>query len=129
FLLFLPALAHPLDPLTSGEILKTAEVLRGAGKVNDQSRFSLIALHEPPKEQVLAFQAGGSMRREAFAIVHERQSNKTFEAVVDLNASAVVSWKHIPGVQPSVLDEDIEMLERAIRADPRFAEAMRRRGI
>ncbi len=130
-LLFLAllVLAHPLDPLSSGEILKTAEVLRGAGKVNDQSRFSLIALHEPPKEEVLAFQPGGSMRREAFAIVYERESNKTFEAVVDLNAGAAVSWKHIPGVQPSVLDEDFEILERAIRADPRFAEAMRRRGI
>lgn len=120
---------HPLDPLSSGEILKTAEVLRGAGRVTDQSRFSLIALHEPPKEEVLSFRPGAPMRREAFAVVYERESNKTFEAVVDLRAGAVVSWNHIPGVQPSVLDEDIEILERAIRADPRFAQAMRRRGI
>jgi primary-amine oxidase len=134
-LIILPALAadensrHPLDPLTSAEILQTAEVLRASGKVNENSRFSLIALHEPPKEEVLAFRPGAPFRRESFAIVYEREPNRTYEAVVDLHASTVVSWKHIPGVQPSFLEEDYEIMDRAIRADPRFAAAMRRRGI
>lgn len=122
-------LAHPLDPLTDGEILKTAEVLRAAGKMTPKARFSLIALREPPKAEVLAFQPGAAYRRESFAVVYEREHNQTFEAVVDLRRDAVLSWKQIPGVQPSVLDEDIEMLERAVRADPRFVRAMHRRGI
>jgi primary-amine oxidase len=123
------SVAHPLDPLTKDEILKTAEVLRAAGKMIAKSRFSLIALHEPPKDEVIAFQPGSTFRRESFSILYDREHNATFEAVVDLRRSTVVSWKQIPGVQPSVLDEDIEMLERAIRADPRFAKAMNRRGI
>ena len=39
------SVAHPLDPLSSDEILKTSEVLRAAGKVTDKSRLSLIALN------------------------------------------------------------------------------------
>lgn len=121
--------AHPLDPLTKDEILQTAEVLRAAGKMTAKSRFSLIALQEPPKEEVIAYRQGSAFRRESFAVLYERENNATFEAVVDLRHSAIVSWKQIPGVQPSVLNEDIEILERAIRADPRFAHAMNRRGI
>jgi primary-amine oxidase len=128
----LPAVAeerHPLDPLSSSEILKTAEVLRAAGKVNETSRFSLIVLHEPPKEEVLAYHPGESFRRESFAIVYEHEANRTYEAVVDLRGGNVVSWRQVPGVQPSFLEEDYEIMDRAIRADPRFAAAMRRRGI
>src|SRR5438270_12188098 len=79
---------HPLDPLSKDEILKTAEVLRAAGKATEQSRFSLIALREPPKQEVLAYRGGHAFRREAFAIVYEREPNQTFEAVVDLRAGS-----------------------------------------
>jgi primary-amine oxidase len=121
--------SHPLDPLSKDEILATVETLRAAGKTTTESSYSLIALHEPPKSEVLAWRPGQAYRREAFAVVYERAKNQTFEAVVDLRAHAVASWKHIPGVQPSFLLEDAEILERAIRADPRFAEAMHKRGI
>ena len=121
--------AHPLDPLTKDEILLTAEVLRASGKVGAKSRFSLIALQEPPKDEVIAYRPGSAYRREAFAVVYDRENNATSEAVVDLRHSTVISWKQIPAVQPSVLDEDMEILERAIRADPRFVLAMNRRGI
>src|SRR3954447_25563978 len=87
---------HPLDPLSKDEILKTAEVLRAAGKANEKSRFSLIALREPPKREVLTYRGGREFRRESFAIVYEREQNRTFEAVVDLRAGSVVSWRHVP---------------------------------
>jgi primary-amine oxidase len=122
-------LAHPLDPLTKQEILETVEVMRKAGKVNRESRFSLITLHEPPKQDVLSYKEGTLFRRESFAVVYERARNQTFEAIVDLRKNILISWKQIPGVQPSFLLEDADILQRAVRADPRFAEAMHRRGI
>jgi primary-amine oxidase len=120
---------HPLDPLTKQEIVQTVEVLRHAGKANRESRFSLITLREPPKSEVINYKDGNPFRREAFVVVYERGRNATFEAVVDLRQNAVNSWKQIEGVQPSFLLEDAEILQRAVRADPRFAAAMRRRGI
>jgi primary-amine oxidase len=121
--------AHPLDPLSKEEILRTVEILRTAGKADRNSRFSLITLREPPKDEVLQYKEGSPFRRESFVVVYERSRNQTFEAVVDLVRNALISWKQIPGVQPSFLLEDAEILQRAVRADPRFAQAMHRRGI
>ena len=56
-------------------------------------------------------------------------SNQTFEAIVDLTTRKVRSWKEIHGVQPSYLTEDTKIVEDAVRADPRWQEAMRKRGI
>jgi primary-amine oxidase len=122
-------LTHPLDPLNNNEIVETVEVLRAAGKTTENSRYSLITLREPPKEEVLAFRAGNPFPRKSFAVVYERAKNQTFEAVVDLTKASLESWKHIPGVQPSFLEEDAEILQRAVRADPRFREIMRRHGV
>jgi len=120
---------HPLDPLTSREIVQTVDVLRSAGKVSDTSRFSLICLHEPPKSEVLQYVAGNSFARESFSVVYERKQNATFEAIVDLRAKRLLSWKQVPGVQPSFLEEDAEILQHAVRTDPRFPKIMKRRGI
>ncbi len=120
---------HPLDPLSRDEIRATVEVLKSSGKVSDASRYSLVELREPPKEEVLGFRAGGDFRREAFVVVYERDLNQTFEAVVDVKNRKLLSWRNIPGVQPSFLMEDTTIVTQAVRADPRFQEAMRKRGI
>jgi len=120
---------HPLDALSKDEIVATVDVLKAQGKIMESTRFSLIELHEPPKDEVVGFQPDGPMRREAFVVVYERTSNRTFEALVDLKAKAMLSWKEIPGVQPSLLEDDAKILEQAIRADLRWQEAMKKRGI
>ena len=121
--------SHPLDPLSSQEILETVDVLRSAGKTTSESRYSLIKLQEPPKNEVLEFRPGAPFDRQSFAVIYERAANKTFEGVVDLTKRTLLSWKNIPGVQPSFLEEDAVILQRAVRADPRFPEIMRRRGV
>jgi primary-amine oxidase len=133
-LLCLPASAaerkprHPLDPLTKDEITTTVRVLLAAGRVTDESRFPILALNEPPKDEVLKFKAGKPFRREAFAVVFERAANKTFEAVVDLHNKQLLSWKYIPDVQPPLMPEDMQLVDAITRADPRWQEAMRKRG-
>jgi primary-amine oxidase len=121
--------AHPLDALSKDEITDTVEILKAQGKITESTRFSLIELHEPPKSEVVGFQPEVPMRREAFVVAYERRSDRTFEAVVDLKAKAMLSWKEIPGVQPSFVEDDAKILEQAIRADVRWQEAMKKRGI
>src|SRR6266852_1302485 len=120
---------HPLDALSKDEIVATVDILKAQGKITESTRFPLIELHEPPKDEVVGFQTGGPMRREAFVLAYERGSNRTFEAVVDLKAKTLLSWKEISGVQPSLLEDDAKILEQAIRGDVRWQEAMRKRGI
>jgi primary-amine oxidase len=118
-----------LAPLTKDEILTAVQILRQAAKVSDDSRFSLITLDEPSKDEVLSARTSSKPDREAFVVVYERSSNQTFEALVDLSSRKVSSWKEVHGVQPSYLSEDTKIVEDAVRADPRWQEAMRKRGI
>ena len=119
----------PLAPLAKDEILATVQILKQAARVGNDSRFSLITLREPPKREVLDPRPGSGPDREAFVVVYERNRNQTFEAIVDLSSRSVSSWKEIHGVQPSFLTEDAKIVEDAVRADPRWQEAMRKRGI
>src|SRR5262245_30739919 len=121
---------HPLDPLTTDEIAVAVGVLRASGKIGPNSRFPLIALHEPPKPEVLGCCTDGRQPpRRAFVIVYERAASATFEAVVDLTAHRLLDWKARPGVQPPILGEEYAMTAEIVRADPAWRSAMLRRGV
>jgi primary-amine oxidase len=123
------AAQYPLDPLTADEIAMAASVLKQSGHTTDSSRFPMIVLQEPPKAEVLNYRTGSAFRREAFVVVYERAANQTAEAVVDLNSRKLVSWKPVPGVQPSFMLEDYEILQDVVRKDPAWQAAIRKRGI
>ena len=121
---------HPLDPLTSDEIAVAVDLLRTSGKIGPNSRFPLIALHEPPKPEVLGCCTDGRQPpRRAFVIVYERAANATFEAVVDLAAHRLLDWQARPGVQPPILGAECAMTAEIVRADPAWRSAMLRRGV
>ncbi|MBI3926193.1 MAG: primary-amine oxidase [Armatimonadetes bacterium] len=120
---------HPLDPLTREELETMVRVLKEAGKTREGSLFPIAVLHEPAKELVRAWKPGDPVVRQAFAVVLDREANRTFEAVVDVGAGRLVSWTEMPGAQPAVLIEEFESPTDFVRADPRFQAAMRKRGI
>jgi primary-amine oxidase len=125
-----PAAAqHPLDPLAETEINTAAKVVRAAPQFPADALFATIVLKEPLKSDVLDFKPGAAITRQAFAVILDRRGNRTFEAVVDLAAPRLQSWNQIKGVQAVVLEAEYEPFERAVRADPRWQEAMRKRGI
>ena len=100
---------HPLDPLTSEEIVEASSILKAQRQLGAQIRFETIVLQEPAKEAVLGYQAGDSIERNAFLVILDNNDGATYEAVVSLNEKKVTSWKHIPGVQPRVMfDEFVE---------------------
>jgi primary-amine oxidase len=122
--------SHPLDPLSKDELTNTAAILKDAGKVAESTRFVLMHLHEPPKDKVLAYRPGQTLPRQAFAVLYDWASNTTSEAIVDLTEKKLLSWKNIPKAQPGILPADDQPKTAAIvRADPRWREAMNKRGI
>ncbi|HEY0051050.1 MAG TPA: primary-amine oxidase [Pyrinomonadaceae bacterium] len=123
------AATHPLDPLDENEITSAVKILQSAANFPKTALFSTVVLNEPPKAEVLSFKTGAKFRREAFAIVLDREKNKTFEAVIDLRSGKILSWKEIAGVQPLVFLEEYEVLPDIVKADKRWQEAMRKRGI
>ena len=59
----------------------------------------------------------------------DRTNGKVWEARVDLVADRVVDWRHVPGVRPRILIDDITLVGEVARADPRFRAALAKRGI
>lgn len=118
--------ANALAPLTAEEIRSAVAILRTSGHVPPGTRFSQISLQEPDKELVVR---SAAVPRRAFAIIYEPRENKTFEAVANLATRSVDSFKEIPGAQPAVTEQDSNLADAIVRADPRYQKAMRDRGI
>jgi primary-amine oxidase len=120
---------HPLDPLTEAELNTMVEVLKADSRLPEGSLYPTVALREPAKTLVKAWKKGDPVPREAFVVVLDRKANKTYEAVVDVAGRKVVSWKHIPGVQPGVLVEEFATPREIVRKDPKVIAALAKRGI
>src|SRR3982075_2371458 len=120
---------HPLDPLSPEEIQAASGILKSQKGLADTARFVFITLDEPDKAAVLAFQPGGEIERRAFAIIRERAERKTYEAIVSITGSAVLSWVERTGIQPPIMFEEFLTSEEVVRNDPRWQEAMRKRGV
>ena len=120
---------HPLDPLTAEEITGAWEILRSQKTLGPRTRVVSIALQEPPKEAVLAHRPGDALERAAAVVLMDSAEGKTYEAVVSLTRKDVVAWRHVPGVQPSIVLDEFFECEAAVRADPRWQEALRKRGV
>jgi len=118
---------HPLDALTPPEYWSIYETLKSSGKLTPASRFAGINLHEPPKSSVLAWHPGSPFPRQALAIV--KQGRQTFEALVDIPAHRLISWKEIKGVEPVLISDETDGVTGLLKADPQWQAAMRKRGI
>ncbi len=121
--------AHPLDPLTAEEIAGAVEILRASGKIATTARFVTLTLHEPAKDLILGYHDGQPTDREAFIGILDNADGATYEAVVSLSRGVVTAWRHVPGVQPSIMLDEFFECENALKADPAFQEALRKRGI
>ncbi|MGH3831437.1 MAG: primary-amine oxidase [Pseudonocardiaceae bacterium] len=121
-----PPVTHPLEPLSAEEVAAASAILTRDRDLDRATRFVTIELHEPPKRAVLD---GPRPDREAFVVLRDRDQLSTIEAVVSLTRDAVRSWREVPGVQAIVTVEELAECEALIRADPRWMEAMLRRGV
>jgi len=124
-----PSILHPLEPLTAEEITATVHIVRTERNLHERVRFASITLHEPPKEAVLNFKQGDPVTRAAFIILLDNRDGATYEAIVSITEGKVTSWRHIPGVQPSIMLDEFFECEQAVKASPEFQEALRKRGI
>lgn len=120
---------HPLDSLSAGEIEIAATLLTAEPRFPADSKFATIVLKEPAKSEVLAYTPGAAIPRHAFAVILDRKGNRTFEAVVDVGARRLVSWAQVKGVQPGVMESEYDAMVRAVKSDPRWQAAMKKRGL
>jgi primary-amine oxidase len=122
---------HPLAPLSAGEIEAASAAVKKSEGLKDSARFVYISLYEPPKHDVIAFDNGTGQKPDRLVklVLRERAERATYEAVVKLPEAEVQSCKRVENVQPSVMFEEFLAAEDIVRSDPRWQEAMRKRGV
>src|ERR1700709_916411 len=90
---------YPLDPLSGAEIEAAARVVTESEYATPTLKFVMIQLAEPEKTPELTF-AGVDVPRRAFATCYDGAAKMIYEAIVDINAGVIDSWKPIPGRFP-----------------------------
>ncbi|WP_210238493.1 primary-amine oxidase [Aquibacillus sediminis] len=120
---------HPLEPLTTEEVRVATSVIKKEKELSDTFRFVSVSLYEPAKDVVLNFKEGDAIKRDAFLILLDNKEEKTYEATVSINEEKVTSWKHVPGVQPPIMEDEFLACETVVKNDPQMQESFIKRGI
>ena len=123
---------HPLDPISPEEILTVKAVLEDAGYKGEGIRYSYVMLREPTRAAMADFEAGGAMPREIGALVTDVPGRKVTQVVVDIPTRAIVVEKPQDPAKDGwgpVLDEEFVTAGEICKADPRYVDALARRGI
>ncbi|MHA6804063.1 primary-amine oxidase [Salinifilum ghardaiensis] len=125
------AAAHPLTPLRAEEIERATTAVKTTGELSDRVAFVSVTLVEPAKADVDHWEAGDPVPapRRARVVLRDRGRRKTVEATVAVESGAVEHLRVLPGVQPAVTAEEFDECEQAVKQDPRWQEALRKRGI
>jgi primary-amine oxidase len=122
-----PKVHHPLDALTADEYWTIYRALRDAGHVKEQTVFTSVLLHEPPKQEVLKWKAGDPMPRKADVVLFD--GGKSYAAVVDVAQHKVDTYSELKDAQAPLTDDERHAVEGEIKKDQRIIDALRKRGI
>lgn len=119
---------HPLDPLGPEEMRAAATMLREALGPDDL-RFERLVLEEPDKATVHAWQPGQAVDRQVRFVVSRPGSIGVTLGILSLTEHHILSREHLPDARPMIMLEEFMGVEDAVKADPAFVKACRRRGI
>lgn len=126
------AVIHPLDPISAQEITALKSILEAAGYVGEGMRFSYVMLREPARATLASFVPGGPVPREIGVLASDLTAGTVTELVVDIPAARVIHQRRLDTAKEGwgpVLDEDYVAAEEISKADPRYVEALAKRGI
>lgn len=123
------AVRHPLDPLTGDELRRAACVALASRGRRSDLRVVDVSLYEPDKARVRGWVAGTAVDRHAWVVLLDRRLGSTIELVISLDDDRIVSERERRGVQPAITLAEYEECARLVQADPRFQDALRRRGV
>ncbi|GCD88658.1 primary-amine oxidase [Nocardioides sp. LS1] len=122
---------HPLDPLSAAEITAFRGTLEAAGMVTEATRFAYVTLVEPGKDLVGAHSPGDAVARQVRGLLLDLAERTTTWVDVDVTARSVLATREVePDTgQGPILDEDFVCVDELCKADARWVDAVRRRGI
>ena len=121
--------AHPLDPLSAAELGRASEIIRRHYDCGEDLRVETIDVEEPAKDIVRAYEAGAPFERIARYAAFKRGKLGVWIGRIDLGADKIVEERFDENARAMVAIEEVLEIEATVKADPRFQEALRRRGL
>ncbi|MFU8946438.1 primary-amine oxidase [Mycetocola zhadangensis] len=126
------AAQHPLANLTAAEFVTIRDIVTSSDDFTETTRFAYVGLDEPHKREVLAWQAGeGALpERRARVMLLDMATGRSTDNIVSLDAGAVLSTSVLDGSagQLPILVEEFDAVADIVAEDPRWVEALTRRG-
>jgi primary-amine oxidase len=123
------ATAHPLDPLSAAELTRAASIIRAHFEWGEDLRVETIDLDEPGKDVVRGHRPGADPPRVARFNVYRSGAAGVWQGRVDLRTGHVTDKTLNATARPMVAVEEVLLIEKTVKADPRFQDALRRRGL
>jgi len=124
-----PAYLQALAPLTTAEILAVVAVVKADAELGEGALFETIELREPTPEIFRDHIAGKTMERVARVGVSHRDRPGVWKLTVSVAEKRILTKQNFPNARPMVQVEQLMSVERVVKADARFIEACRKRGI
>ncbi len=121
--------AHPLDPLDAVEIAKASSIIGQHYRWGDDLRVETIDIAEPDKATVRSHTPGDAFARIARYNVYKRGRPGVQQGLIDLRAETIISEHFNPEARAMVALAEVLEIEATVKADARFQEALRRRGL
>jgi primary-amine oxidase len=123
----------PLTPLSAAEISRAVALMVALPEVTGPVAFPYVGLVEPPKRYVQQFRGAAvdarTMERRAEVITYDHAHGVSYRGVINLQGNNLEKVEQLTGIQPPFLNQEGIYPMEILRQDPRFQEAMRRRGI
>lgn len=116
--------AHPLDPLSPAEIDAIAAAVRADGRLGGLTRFWGATLDEDVARRT------GERRVEVHAI--DPEAHRAYRVTVRLtgdDSAEAIEWTEVDHTRPGITSAESRAAAAACREDPRFLEALAKRGI
>ena len=115
---------HPLDPLTEDEIRTAIQTAKSDARLT-AAAFPSISVNDPAKADVLAWQPGQPVARQAR--LQAMTSDRTYEIVIDLGGRRIASIDERAG-EPAITYSEIEAT-KIVLSNAAFQEGLKKRGV
>ncbi|NQD41083.1 primary-amine oxidase [Glutamicibacter halophytocola] len=123
--------AHPLEQITSEEILRTRHILADAGLVEQTTRFAYLGLLDPPKDLLYA-DAGTEIPRKVRVMLYDPAIPRSLDITICLASAEIESQREIEAAtegQVPVLLEEFDTVEEILANDEGWIKALASRGL
>ena len=121
---------HPLEQISAEEINNAVKLCRSLDGFDENALFVNISLVEPDKEFIRGYKQGDDCPRNLKIRGIDSNEDGGFVAIVDLQTNQVKSLDRVSkNAQVTYSMTEVFMTQELTKADERYQEALKRRGI